>query len=97
MNDLCAGILAGLDKEVDDVEDVEGRPREEEHDAHPNQNPARTIVLLIELKLLINILPIFELGFVEKKKKLQMERKASFELHITFRLSKHNLHLITFF
>ena len=49
MNNLCAGILAGLDKEVDDVEDVEGRPREEEHNAHPNQNPGRTNVL-IELK-----------------------------------------------
>ena len=68
MNNLCAGILAGLDKEVDDVEDVERGPREEEHDAHPNQNPASTIVLLIELKLLINILPIFELGFVENTK-----------------------------
>ena len=50
MNNLCAGILAGLDKEVDDVEDVEGRPWEEEHNAHPNQNPGR-INVLIELKI----------------------------------------------
>ena len=66
MNNLCAGILAGLDKEVDDVEDVEGRPREEEHNAHPNQNPGRTNVL-IELKLIINLLPIFEFVFDDNK------------------------------
>ena len=39
MKDLCAGICAGLDQEVNDVEDVEGRPREEEHNTHADQDP----------------------------------------------------------
>ena len=38
---LSAWILAGLDQEVDNVEDVEGSPREEEHDTHANQDPVR--------------------------------------------------------
>ena len=37
--DLCAGICAGLDQEVDDVEDVEGRPGEEENNTHADQDP----------------------------------------------------------
>ena len=41
---LSAWILAGLDQEVDNVEDVEGSPREEEHDTHANQDPVRNHV-----------------------------------------------------
>ena len=40
--DLCSRIFAGLDQEVDDVEDVEGSPREEEHNAHTNQDSERS-------------------------------------------------------
>ena len=93
MNNLCAAVLAGLDKEVDDIEDVDGRPREEEHNTHPNQNTGTTIVLK-ELKLIIYLFPTFELCFDDKKscKIWQMERKSSFELHITFRLSEEDFH-----
>ena len=38
---LCAWIFAGLDQEVDNVEDVEGSPREEEHNADTDQDPEK--------------------------------------------------------
>ena len=36
---LRAGIFAGLNQEVNDVEDVEGRPWEEKNNTHANQDP----------------------------------------------------------
>ena len=55
--DLCSRIFAGLDQEVDDVEDVEGSPREEEYNAHTDQDPEKTIEFT-EVKLFRNLWPI---------------------------------------
>ena len=36
---MKTGPLVAVDKEIDNVEDVQGRPREEEDHAHAHQNP----------------------------------------------------------